>query len=161
MCQSYLLLFVYQSQSPLNGELQTALESVFPCLPALIFWVWMHAVVVLFVWERSNRVSSRGSWLYNVLPQTWTLCSCRAHFEECVRVCGLCDSCPAVAEGLIWFNLRSLFPFEWELCAGSSSEEVDVVGIIVDELSTHLNLLHMKCIAYCILDRSFSLPSLY
>ncbi len=36
MCQSYLLLFVYQSQSLLNGALQTALETVCPSLPTRI-----------------------------------------------------------------------------------------------------------------------------
>ncbi len=40
-----------------------ATETVYPFLPALIFRMGMHAVVVLFVWEQaaSSTVSSRGS----------------------------------------------------------------------------------------------------
>ncbi len=120
MCQSYLLLFVYQSQSPLNGELQTAIETVCPSLPALIFQVWMHAVVVLFVWEQSSTVSSRVSWLCIVLPQTR---NAPARHTSCVRVCGLCDSCPAVAEAR-WrlgsrgsrLNLQSIYFWVRALC---------------------------------------------
>ncbi len=59
----YTVFFVYQSQSPLNDELQTALKTMCPSLPTLIFQVWMHAVVVLFV--------SVGQQSYHPAAQDW------------------------------------------------------------------------------------------
>ncbi len=164
MCQFYSLLFGYQSQSTLNVELQTALEIVCPSLLALIFRGWMHTVVVLFVWEKSSTVSSRGSRLCIVLPRM--LRSCWVHFKECVRVCGLCDSCPAVAEDMaaIWFagiTFKSTFFFSfWVRALGCSYLPPRRLMLLSFLWMNWVLAISIFCIwkAYCILDRSFSLP---
>ncbi len=80
-------------------------------------------------------VSSRGSWLCIVLPQT-------SYFEECVRFCGLCECCPAVAllTSCFWdttvkgFTFKSNSPSLGSVLQLYSSDEVDVVSFIVEEI---------------------------
>ncbi len=143
MCQSYLLLFVYQSQSPLNRQLQTALDTVSPFLSTLIFQVRMHAVVVLFVSEQSSIVSSRGSYAWEI-PIRRDLLSLRRGVRSFTPIQGVLKTVGVALDGAQL------------IASGLSTEDVET---ILHSRAPSARNLSLKWIVHFMVRKSSAAPS--
>ncbi len=134
-------------------------ETVFRSLPVLIFRVWMHAVVVMFVWERSSSQLSRELLEHRDNANTNAPA---VHTSRSVSVFAVfvipvpwCWGTAAIRLGL---NLSSRSLWVRALCCSY----LPLRGLML------LALLWMNWVlaipvfyiwkAYCILDRSFPWP---
>ncbi len=142
MCQSYLLLFVYQSQSQSMASYRQHFRPRVLLCPRWTLRVWMHAVVVLFVLERSTHSQLSRELIVHRAPADANaplppgtlrgVCLCLRSLRFLSRCCWGTARFGSRGSRL---NLRSLSPLsESFVLQLSSSEEVDVVSIIVDEI---------------------------